>query len=47
MMSKDCGDGPSGMRHSSEGFEYAEVKMEEVPPSILFYPNTPVLEYLS
>ena len=37
MMSKDHGDGPSGMRHSSKEFEYAEgVKMEEALPSMFY-----------
>ena len=48
MMFKDCRDCPSGTRHTSEEFEYAEkeVKMEGAPPSTLFYLSIPVLEYL-
>jgi hypothetical protein len=48
MMSNGCRDGPNGGRHSSEEFDYAEneVKMEEVPLSVLFYPSTPVPKYL-
>ena len=47
MMFKDHRDDPSGTRHTSEGFEYAEkeVKMEEAPPSTLFYLSIPVLKY--
>ena len=48
MMFKNCRDGPSGTKHTSEEFEHAEkeVKMEDAPPSTLFYLCIPVPEYL-